>query len=306
VKEGRRKDNKVRRVGEPKVKKIMNLGMEWQFRTEPPNILILDRWSLEMVLVDIHQSYCYTAIVHLKERLESVLLVLDDIESRLREIEEMKLTVRVNGLEVKTEFGWFMDKKFKTLEINQFLKEGENRIEIEFYNLTIGGEPKVLTSYPKLLGNFKVDKKSEISSSGRIIRIGDWAGQGYPYFSGTGVYTKEFQFERDSNMRYYLLIEEVGDVVEMFLNGKAIKTCLWPPFEAEITNYLRNGSNILMLKITNSPSNFMDGILYRKTCKFRQKGIPNQPDIEPKSSGLLGPVWIAESSMNGECSKKVR
>ena len=65
----------------------------------------------------------------------------------------------------------------------------------------------------------------------------------------------------------------MGDMAEVFVNGKRCGYSAWSPWRVEITKALRRGENSLEVVVTNSLYNLIYG--------------------SPRPSGLLGPVLIA-------------
>lgn len=106
------------------------------------------------------------------------------------------------------------------------------------------------------------------------LKHGSWVAQGYPEYAGTGVYETNFEFLRKkNNNRLYLEVDVGEDVVEVWLNKKRVGTRAWFPYILDISRYIREGTNELELRITNTAANLWEA---------------------PKPSGLLGRVVIFE------------
>jgi hypothetical protein len=87
----------------------------------------------------------------------------------------------------------------------------------------------------------------------------------HPNFSGTSIYRQQFNFGKDvqpANKKYTLKTENVGDVMELWLNGKKVGVRCWHPYEFDVTNYLVKGKNNIEILITNTLANE-----YQKTQK---------------------------------------
>jgi len=134
----------------------------------------------------------------------------------------------------------------------------------------------------RIFGNFVVEYAGD-KGMGAVLRektgearvsCGSWTDYGYPFYSGTAVYCQEFDMEHFENSeRYWLEFADVRDIVEIEINGANLGPILWHPFEKEISGFLKDGRNKIVLKVTNSLYNMLEGA--------------------PKPSGLLGPVRIS-------------
>jgi hypothetical protein len=114
------------------------------------------------------------------------------------------------------------------------------------------------------------------------IMAGAWEDQGYPAFCGSAAYIKQVHVAVVEG-RYWLLLEDVRHVAEVELNGVPIGVRLWPPFAYELTEYLRSGSNELVVRVTNG-----FGRLIRHSYLGRI--------AHPVLSGLLGRVWLLRTT----------
>jgi hypothetical protein len=98
-----------------------------------------------------------------------------------------------------------------------------------------------------------------------------WTEHGYPFYSGTAVYSRNLNI-KDTSVPIFIEANEVGDMVEFILNGTATTVRPWKPFVAKLNGNLNEGENKLQLKVTNSMKNFIESV--------------------PKPSGLLGEVKL--------------
>jgi len=127
------------------------------------------------------------------------------------------------------------------------------------------------------------------------------------YFSGTARYTKSFNASDAEliNMRIYLDLGNVQDIVTVRLNSKIIDTCWIAPFRVDLTGHLVKGLNTLELDVTNCWTNRLigDGNLpedQRRTrsnvaAKFQKPGS----ELMLRASGLLGPVRLQFAETHG-------
>jgi hypothetical protein len=121
----------------------------------------------------------------------------------------------------------------------------------------------------------------------QITGLGNISAPGcLPSFSGTIRYETEFEWQGTSGRdRIFLDLGEVYETAAVILNGQPAGVCIAPPYRAEITAYLRTGTNNLQIEVTNTlAKQFGDNIFDRSMTQ------------EP--SGLIGPVQIWRLPLN--------
>jgi hypothetical protein len=257
----------------------LTLPMEgWTFELEGYNALPLNEWQLSFRNHSGGTDYIYKTFFFVRRITEPLLLMMDDIEYRHAFMGLMNMEIRINQIEVPNPSGYYIEKKFKTFDISHCIKEGENRIEIVIHHSAWSDRPQLLTSPAKLLGRFSLQEAKGcywIDEMPETVMLKSWTEQGYPFFSGTGVYRCTFHL--DDVPGYALLrLSELADCVEVWVNGQPAGTRIWRPWEVDISSQLRQGKNELTLKVTNSLVNFIEG--------------------EKKASGILGSVYIQYKS----------
>lgn len=146
-----------------------------------------------------------------------------------------------------------------SVPIGRLLKKGRNRITgwylPEMYERMTKGScyhwPIVQPTLDAfLLGDFAV-------SSGRLIKPArqidgrSWQVQGYPYFSGTGVYTVAFQL-REKRTPLWLEVAARDGVVEVRCRGRTVGTRIAPPYLVEVTREVQPGLNTFEIRVTNT------------------------------------------------------
>jgi len=99
-----------------------------------------------------------------------------------------------------------------------------------------------------------------------------------PAFSGTFRYETTFQWEGKPGA-HFLELGEAYETAEAWLNGERVGLRICQPYRFEISAVLRQGSNTLVVDVTNT--------LAKAQRDFFSRYAPQEP------SGLLGPVRIA-------------
>lgn len=82
------------------------------------------------------------------------------------------------------------------------------------------------------------------------------------YFSGTATYKKEIGIDKsliDDNKRIILDLGELNDIAEVRINDKHVGVLWYPPYQIEITSWLKSGNNRLEIAVTNNWANRLIG-----------------------------------------------
>ena len=146
-------------------------------------------------------------------------------------------TVKLNGVKLEKENGWWVDLCIRKLAIPEgALKRGANKITVECnYNEEMPGLEAMY-----LLGNFGVDDKDAICKLPTTLVAGDWCKQGLPYFAGNLTYKVPLGKIAKGKGKCVLGIGEWrGVALKVRVNGGKYKMLPWPPYELDITDDLR-------------------------------------------------------------------
>lgn len=120
---------------------------------------------------------------------------------------------------------------------------------------------------------------------------------GIKYFSGTGTYSRKIDAPGDwlkSGTELWLDLGSVKNLAEVIINGKSLGIVWNPPFRINVTGAVKQGENIIEIRVTNLWVNRLIGdqqkgadkkITYT-TMPFYRADSPLLP------SGLMGPVQI--------------
>jgi len=113
------------------------------------------------------------------------------------------------------------------------------------------------------------------------IPLGDWCDYGLEMYSGAATYARAFELERcHLEGMIWLDLGTVATVGEVFVNGKTAGVGMYQPFRFDITDFVREGENLLEVRVANTLANHMSsfptGYIF-----------PGQT-----LSGLLGPVRL--------------
>ncbi|MDZ5441541.1 glycosyl hydrolase [Micromonospora sp. 4G57] len=104
--------------------------------------------------------------------------------------------------------------------------------------------------------------------------LGSWTALD-PAFSGTGVYRRDVDIPdgfRTDGLRVLLDLGSVRDLAAVSVNGSPPRHVDWQPYTLDVTDLLREGTNTVEVRVTNTQTNAFEG--------------------RANPSGLLGPVVL--------------
>jgi hypothetical protein len=184
-----------------------------------------------------------------------------------------------------------------------FLKEG-------IFKLKNNSELKLVENKQKVQvvdGIWKVSFTTGWGAPDSVIfsKLISWTedkNTGIKYFSGIGTYYKSFNYENNltllSDQRIYLDLGNLSKVAELWLNGHSLGIAWAKPFKYDITKFINNGKNKLIIEVANTWSNRLTGDAITGE-KYTNTNIPGFNEIEVPwaqapliESGLFGPVTI--------------
>jgi hypothetical protein len=151
----------------------------------------------------------------------------------------------------------------------------------------------------------------------KLISWPEHSDKGVKYFSGTAVYTKEFDSPAGTSAAVWLDLGRVKNFATVRLNGKELGVLWKAPFRVDISRALKPGKNRLEVKVTNLWPNRIigdeqipadvewNGTQLKKWPDWLKEGKPRpsgrytfttwrfyNKDSPLLESGLIGPVTI--------------
>ena len=160
-----------------------------------------------------------------------------------------------------------------------------------------------------------------------LVSWSESADTGIKYFSGSAVYRKSFAFSgttfADPSLKPVVELDlgKVAVMAEVKLNGKELGMLWKPPYRVDITEAVKNGENLLEVRVVNLPVNRMigDELLPEDSERNGNGTLKSWPqwlldgkpsptgratftswrlwkkDAPLQESGLLGPVTVSTS-----------
>ncbi|MEJ2703068.1 MAG: hypothetical protein P8Z79_11565, partial [Sedimentisphaerales bacterium] len=119
-----------------------------------------------------------------------------------------------------------------------------------------------------------------ICGPAHIDSLKSWKDIGFDFYSGRVLYRKTVTVDDDFE-RAWLDLGKVQHYVEVYVNNRFVDLLLWPPYELEITDFLKKGRNEVALVVSNSIANRFAWDVW---------GTRGRGKAEP--SGIIGPARI--------------
>lgn len=157
-----------------------------------------------------------------------------------------------------------------------------------------------LVKAQRLTGSWKVDFDERRGGPGVVgfKQLTDWTtstDDRIKYYSGTAVYRLTFKGQKPkAGERAVLQFGKLGSVAQVFLNGRELGTVWCSPYNIEVTDALKTGSNQLEIRVANSLMNRMVGdaaLPADKRITFATTPLAT-PDSPLVPSGIIGDVYI--------------
>jgi hypothetical protein len=171
----------------------------------------------------------------------------------------------VNGRLIEKNLGPRLSEKGQ-IDLQSMLTDGRNILALETYSHS--GPAGLSGPIELICGPCKID------------RLESWEELGFSFYSGRVLYRKDLNIDGRFG-RAWLDLGHVQHYVEVFINGRLIDTLLWPPYEFDVTGYLKEGQNELVLVTANSIAN-----------RFAWDVWGTRGSAKAEPSGILGPAYL--------------
>lgn len=149
-----------------------------------------------------------------------------------------------------TPVGYYLDKSFKTVALPH-IKKGRHHLTLR---CRYTNDTELENCY--IIGEFGVSREREITKKPQNIRLGDICGQGFLHYAGGIDYIFECEFPGKG--RVVLDVREFkGTCAAAYINGSVIPLPWKADGIAEVTDYLQNGKNRIVIKVIGSPRNML-------------------------------------------------
>jgi hypothetical protein len=166
-------------------------------------------------------------------------------------------TVELNGSEIKPDPGqWWLDRNLGVYKIGTQVKEGENTITLKASPMKIHAEIEPVY----IIGDFSVEPANKgfiVASPPSKYSTGSWLAQGLPFYSWCMTYSKEFVIGQNEGTYEVVLGNWKGTVAEISVNDQPAGIMGFPPYQADVTAFIKQGVNKIDIKVTGSLKNLL-------------------------------------------------
>ena len=195
--------------------------------------------------------------------------------------------------------GWYLDRSFRKIRLDG-LQKGLNQ-----FTLSCGYRGKMELEDCFLIGDFALSPDFCLIREPKMLRLGDWCLQGYPFYSGSMTYQYRFDCFPDPKNRALLRLGHTeATVIAVRINGKTAGCIPWKAANnLDLTPYLLPGDNTMELEVMGSQRNTLGPLHLSKQvmemtnwCSFRSEGVlySKAPVLLPY--GLMEPPVIYQEN----------
>jgi hypothetical protein len=142
-------------------------------------------------------------------------------------------------------------------DIKDFLIKGFNRVAIR--TMGINGNPQPILFPPIIAGSFSISKGQKgwtIDVPTALVGYDSWTRHGFPYLSGSGVYSQKFEVPSERN-RVVLSFSQTSGPIDVKVNDVDMGTLIWQPMEIDITGKCEQKRNDLTVRVVNTMDNLL-------------------------------------------------
>jgi hypothetical protein len=158
--------------------------------------------------------------------------------------EPQRYSIRINDRRVnpETKSGWWVDKSLRRIPLDPILLHtGRNEIRLRCrYD---ENHPGLEAIY--LLGRFGARVKGaslSMTTAPESLKIGDWAQQGLPFYSGSVSYMWSIRPRYGKGQRVVVKVPDYrGAAVRVLVDGRQAGIICWEPNEVDVTDFLPGG-----------------------------------------------------------------
>ncbi len=162
--------------------------------------------------------------------------------------------VKLNGKKIIPSDGkWWLDHHFPVYQIGEYIKPGDNLIELSAPKMTVFSE--LMPIY--ILGEFSLENagKGFLLKPARNPGLHSWKETGMPFFGDKVSYSRSYEIAETSGEFLVRLGPWKGSVAEVWVNGKNAGNIGWAPYELDIINFIQKGINTIDVRVTGSLKN---------------------------------------------------
>lgn len=104
-------------------------------------------------------------------------------------------------------------------------------------------------------------------TTGTLSKLGSWKTMGYPFFAQKVAYAESFEIPKSGEQFKIKLNKWNGILAEVFVNDQKAGIISYPPYELNISKFLREGKNTISVKVIGSLKNTF-GYFYKDNNRW--------------------------------------
>jgi hypothetical protein len=170
--------------------------------------------------------------------------------------------IRCNGRPISPSGDWWLDKAFGRIPIASVACSGENLVTVQATTLTVCHELE--PAY--VLGDFSLKPADHgfvispkepltLGNDGCGKTIDGWNSQGCPFYSGGVAYSECFVVDHPTGQFSVALQHWYGSVAQVVVDGKLAGYIDAPPWECEVTKWIKPGKNHVEVTVIGTLKN---------------------------------------------------
>ncbi len=294
----------------PKPLPPLSLGKKFRFAAESSNALLLSRWKMcsdhpagpdspsspayddsswldvkngawEMQLPQERDLAAYPVTLWYRTSFEAE-YIPPDLRVVIDGFSGVSHRIFLNGAEITSPGKRSsLDAEMREIDIASRAVQGRNTVAV---SLVVNRRTDGILDLLKIMGEFALRPSGEsfvIVKPVGMITTGDWTGQGFPFYSGTGIYSSTLVVpEKYAGGALFLNVECGEDVCEVSVNGSPLLIAPWAPTRFDVSGLVKPGTNTVEIRVTNTLINILEGV--RKAS-----GISVPPVLEHHHRCLL-------------------
>ncbi len=253
----------------------LDISSGWYVKRRNPNVLVIDYaryydggWSDLIPIWKVHDAivrrgfgsrytirYEFYSEIELRGR--EIFLVIENIDGLIG--------VRVNGFNIDSSriAGYWIDNNFILYRISDIVSQGLNVVEVDG---VVSYDTEIENIY--IVGDFGVriesDKPIITHESNYVDEVSDLTKKFYPFYSGEIELRKEINIDKD-NKRVMLRVSKLNAALALiYINNEFVGYLISPPYELDITKYVRNGLNEISIVIVGTLRNTLGPLHHLK------------------------------------------
>jgi len=172
-------------------------------------------------------------------------------------------------------------------------------LQFGFYHSQKSGENNTID----ISDNWDISFDTEMGGpkSHPVEKLASWSDidhEGVKYYSGSASYSREFTLDGETiskDLEAFIVFEDIQEMARVSVNGNDCGIVWTPPYKANITQYLKEGTNNITVQVINTWNNRIVGDLSNPEQKpytntnAKVRFTENSPLLK---SGLIGKVEI--------------